>query len=474
MRKSTCILLFVCLCLCSLHNCGKEQSHQKPAVQPANQFDHLNDAEVTLNPIIPKILDRLAPDRLRGNIETLVSFETRHILSDTTSEKRGIGAARRWIYGELKRYKEECGGRLQLQYDKWRQRSDSLGRVTLVNITAWLPGKSLESQDRTVIFCAHYDSRASDGRNAGIAAPGANDNGSGVSVVMEMARLFSLYQFETNILFAILDGSEHGLFGSTRLAERAQRDGWQVDAVLSLDAVGNITAANGAVDSTSLRCFSEGIPYLETPEQALQRKINGGAADAPSRQLARYIRRMAETYIPDFNVSLIFRPDAIGHTGDHLVFNKVGYAAVGLTEAVDNSHFRQQNVRIEDGKQFGDLPEYISLSYLHKVAQVSAATLAGLALAPNAPREVTINRENDHDTLLTFQNLSPNSDLAAYKILVRETTAPFWQKQIVFTNREPLIECTLRNITLDNYFFAISTVDRDGNESIPVFPRLLQ
>ena len=454
--------------------CDTQKKQTDTAQQTQNPYDDLDDVNVIINPVIEKILSRISHETIGENINKLASFETRHILSDTTSTQRGIGAARRWIYGEFKNYKVECGGRLQLQYDKWRQNTDSLGRVNLVNIIATLPGKSLESLDRTLIICAHYDSRATNGNDALIAAPGADDNASGVVVVMELARLFSLYQFETNIVFGILDGSEHGQYGSTRLTEGASRNNWNVDAVISLDAVGNIIGSHGNVDSTTLRCFSEGTKYIESPEEIQIRKQTGGESDSPSRQLARYFKRLGEAYVEDMSVKLVYRPNQVGRTGDHIPFNQKGFTAIGLSESIQNSYYRHQNVRIEDGKQFGDLPEFISTNYVYNVAKLTAATLASLALAPNPPQDVCIDGTEEHDTLLTWQNLKTNSDLSDYKIYVRETTSPIWQKQIFTNNINPSVRCILRNITPDDYFFAVAAIDLDGNETIPIFPKPLQ
>jgi len=295
-------------------------------------------------------------------------------------------------------------------------------------------------------------------------APGANDDGSGVAAMLELARVLSLYRFDATLLFAAVAGEEQGLLGSTRLAQMVQERGWELVGVLSLDMIGNVVGGNGLVDSTRLRCFSEGVAYTETPEEGRLRWRLGAESDSPSRQLARYAKAQIETYLPDLAVSLVFRPDRLGRGGDHLPFNRAGFAAVRFTEA--NEHFGHQHqlVRIEGGVQYGDLPEFLSYTYLARATKAVGAVVAALALSPRPPQEVRLSRGKGYDAHLSWKDPTPMSDVAGYKIYVRQTTSPTWQKQVLVHGST---EATIRGLCIDDYFFAVAAVDRDGNESLP-------
>lgn len=466
MRAGTTGLLAVLL---TLGGCGKRAEHLQPSATVHSPFASLAEARIQKNSVIAKMLAQVNSDSLRGLVTALASFETRHTLSDTTSEQRGIGAARRWLVKRFLACRAACGGRLQVDCDRWREQIPGMGQATLVNVLAILPSPALELQSRVVLVCAHYDSRSSDPRDAVASAPGANDDGSGVAAMLELARVLGQYRFDATLVFAAVAGEEQGLLGSARLAQMVQERGWELVAAVSLDMIGNVVSGNGMVDSVRVRCFSEGIPCTATAEEVRARWRMGSECDSPSRQLARYAKAQAETYLPHLSVTLVFRPDRLGRGGDHLSFNRLGFPAVRFTEA--NEHFGHQHqlVRIEEGVQYGDLPEFLSYSYLTRATKAVGAVVAGLALSPRAPQEVTLNRGNGYDAHLTWKDPTPMSDVAGYKVYIRQTTSPSWEKQVIVRGAT---QVAINGVCIDDYLFAVVALDRDGNESLSAPPTL--
>ncbi|MCR4439474.1 MAG: M20/M25/M40 family metallo-hydrolase [bacterium] len=460
----------VALAIFALSACARRTERAVEEVVPPS-FAELADAKMSSNPVIAKMLAQISPDTLESLVATLASFETRHTLSDTTSDHRGIGAARRWLERRFRSYRAACGGRLQVECDRWHQQIPGMGMGTLVNVLAILPAPDPQLQSRVVLLCAHYDSRSGEAKDAMASAPGANDDGSGVAALLELARVLCLYRFEATLVFAAVAGEEQGLLGSARLAEQVQQRGWEPMAVLSMDMIGNVVGGNGLVDSSRVRCFSEGVSYTESEEEARRRWRMGGESDSPSRQLSRYAKAQAETYLPDLAVSLVFRPDRPGRGGDHLSFNRAGFAAVRFTEA--NEHFGHQHqlVRIEGGVQYGDLPEFLSYSYLARVTKAVGAVAAGLALSPRPPQQVKLDRGQGYDARLSWNDPAPMNDLAGYKVYIRQTTSPVWQKELFVRNATV---AAIKGLCIDDYFFAVAAVDRDGNESLPCFATLGQ
>ncbi len=445
--------------------CDKGHQRRTAPPPPPAPLAALPDAAPQRNPVIERMLAHISAESLRVLVESLAAFDTRHTFSDTTSDQRGIGAARRWLGRKFLAYRAACGGRLQVEYDRWTQELPGFGRATLVNVLVTLPAANPALQSRVVLLCAHYDSRAADARDATAAAPGANDDASGVAAVLELARVLSRYRFEASVVFAAVAGEEQGLLGSSRLAEMAKERGWELLAVLSLDMIGNVLGGDGLVDSTQVRCFCEGTSYLEAQEQARPRWSVGSENDSPSRQLARYAKAQAETYLDDLRVRLVFRPDRLGRGGDHLSFNRAGYAAVRFIEAREHFGRQHQQVRIEGGVQYGDLPEFISYSYLGRVTKAVGAAVAGLALSPRPVQRATVDRGQGYEAHLVWEDPEPMEDLAGYKVYVRETTAPIWQKQVPVAGAN---EVTIKGLCIDDHLFAVAAVDRDGNESLPV------
>jgi Zn-dependent M28 family amino/carboxypeptidase len=424
-------------------------------------------------PQAPKILQivrEIDPERIEASVRKLASFGTRHTLSVTDDPDRGIGAARNWIKSELEQYSADSGGRLKVEFqevviDKPTERVPR-APVSIVNVLATLPGEQPQAADRVYIVTGHYDSRVSAVNDATSFAPGANDDASGTAAIMEMARVMSKYHFDATIVFAAVAGEEQGLLGAAGLAERAKRENWRVGGMFTNDIIGNTTGGNGMHDDSRVRLFSEGVPRVEPPMLMQARQSVGGENDGPSRQLARYIKEVAERYVPRFHVTLVYRPDRFGRGGDHIPFLRQGFPAVRFTEPNENYAHQHQDVRVENGQQFGDLPEFVDFRYVAQVARVNAAAVASLASAPAPPRNVAISTQLEYDATLWWEaNSEP--DVARYRVLARETTAPTWQKQIDVGN---VTRATLKGLSKDDYLFAVQAVDRDGNASVPVAP----
>ncbi|MBX3277586.1 MAG: M28 family metallopeptidase [Acidobacteria bacterium] len=425
------------------------------------------------NPQIEKILSEISAADIEANIRKLVSFGTRHTLSDQESPVRGIGAARRWIKSEFDRYSRESGGRLLVVEDEFIQPATQRfpREAKLVNIVATLPGEQSESKDRIYVVSGHYDSICSPFADTECDAPGANDDASGTAAVMEMARVMSKYRFDATIVFMTVPGEEQGLLGARHWAEEGKKKNLNIAAMFTNDIIGNTLGGNGVRDNRRVRLFSEGVPTAETAAEARTRQSVGGENDSPSRQLARYIKEMGERYLNNFEVTLVFRRDRYGRGGDHIPFLERGWAAVRFTEPNEDFTRQHQRVREENGIRYGDVPEMVDFDYVAQVTRVNAAALAGMALAPAAPSGVRFRTaRQEYDTVLAWQkNAEP--DLAGYRILWRETHQPFWQRSVDVGD---VTEYVLKGLSKDDYFFAVQAIDRDGNASVPSFPRLQQ
>jgi hypothetical protein len=340
--------------------------------------------------------------------------------------------------------------------------------VEVVNVVATLPGTQPESKDRIYIVSGHYDSIPRPATDATIAAPGANDDASGTAAVMEMARVMSKYEFDSTLVFVTVAAEEQGLNGSTALAEKAKKENWNIGAMLDNDIVGNTLGGNGVRDNSHVRVFSEGVPSSETQQEARARQSNGGENDGPSRQLARYIKSMCEKYVPSMNVNMVFRRDRYGRGGDHIPFLQQGYAAVRFTEPNEDFTRQHQSIREENGIKYGDVPDMVDFAYVAQVARVNAASMASMALAPASPSGVTFGtRGQEYDTTLNW-TANKEPDLAGYQVVIRSTTAPDWERRVYVGN---VTTATLKGLSKDDYMFAVQAIDKDGNESIPTFPR---
>lgn len=417
----------------------------------------------------------IRPANVEHTIRTLVSFGTRSTLSAQDDPKRGIGAARDWLYGELQNIAETSGGRMTVELQSFEQAPGRYQRIAtptrLTNVVATLRGIEPESAGRTYVVSGHYDSMCSSPTDATCDAPGADDDASGVAVVLEAARVMAPHRFNATIVFMAVAGEEQGLIGSTYFAEQAKQKGIHIDAMFTNDIVGNTLGGNGVRDRKTLRVFSEGIPTSETQDETRIRQAVGGENDGPSRQLARFIKATASRYLPDFRVQMIYRRDRYLRSGDHVPFLQQGYTAVRLTEPNENYNHQHQNVRVENGVQYGDLPEFVDFAYVANVARVNTAALASLALAPARPRDVhilTARLTNDTDLQWTA---SMEPSFGHYEIVWRDTTDPTWTHAKAI-GRETTY--TAKGMSKDNYFFGVRSVSKDGHASPVSFPTPLR
>jgi hypothetical protein len=431
------------------------------AAQPAAPNVTRHQAE------IDKIVSEVSPKRIEGYVRKLVSFGTRHTMSDTTSETTGIGAARRWIKSEL----ERCGAgtRMQVAFDGHTAPAGGrLSRPTeIVNVVATLPGTQAESKDRMYVVTGHYDSRVTDVMNFTDTAPGANDDASGTAAVMELACVMAKHDFDATIVFMTVAAEEQGLLGATHWAGEAKKNNWNVAGMFTNDIIGSSTADDGRKDDKQVRLFAEGLPATkELNDVNRMLAQTGGENDSISRQLARHVKEQGERYVKGFKVNVIYRRDRYLRGGDHMPFLQNGYAALRFTEPNEDFDHQHQDLRTENGKKIGDLPEYDDFNYIAKVARVNSAALASLALAPAAPQKVAVRTDKliNDSTLVWEPNTEP--DLAGYRVVWRDTTSPEWQGS-KFVGK--VTETTLK-LSKDNYFFGVQAVDKDGNVSPATYP----
>ncbi|HKO36539.1 MAG TPA: M28 family metallopeptidase [Pyrinomonadaceae bacterium] len=426
-------------------------------------------APVRGNPDIPKIVAEMSARRIEASIRKLVSFGTRNTLSEQNDPNRGIGAARDWLYAEFQKAAAESGGRMTVEKQSYEQpRAARVPQPTIVtNVVATLKGTQSESTNRIYVVSGHYDSMCSSPTDAKCDAPGANDDASGTAAVLEMARVMAKYKFDATIVFMAVAGEEQSLLGATYFAEQAKKNNMDIEAMFTNDIVGNTLGGNGVRDRRTLRVFSEGVPSNETQQEATTRRSVGGENDSQSRQLARFIKEVTDRYVPNMNVLMIYRRDRYGRGGDHQPFLERGYAAVRFTEPNEDYRHQHQNIRIENGIQYGDLPQFVDFGYVANVARVNAASLAMLASAPARPKSVTMTTGLSNDTELKWHaNTEP--DVAGYEVVWRDTTAATW------TNSRPVgnvMTYTLKGMSKDNYFFGVRSVDSQGNRSPVTYPR---
>ena len=419
--------------------------------------------------VLREIQQQVSANRLKSDVTELVGFGTRHTLSDTTSTTQGIGAARRWIKSEFDKISEQCGGCLEVIYQK--QTFSGEKRIPepteVVNVIAIQRGQL--DPNRYIVMSGDIDSRVSDPLDYTSASPGANDNASGVGGVIETARVLSKYKFAGTVVYAALSGEEQGLFGGKIMAGIAKKEGWRVEAVINNDMIGNITGINGVINNTTARVFSEGIRFVETPDEAKKRRFTGGEVDSPSRNVARYIDEIADQYIPNLDVMMVYRLDRFGRGGHHRPFNAVGYPAVRIMETNEHYDRQHQDLRTENGRAYGDVISGVDFDFNAKLTSLNAVTMASMAWAPAPPANTEISGAVKASTTLTWQRPEGKmaENLAGYRVHWRLTTEPTW------TNSQyvgDVSEFELKNIVIDNYFFGVSSVSKDGFESPVVFP----
>jgi Zn-dependent M28 family amino/carboxypeptidase len=424
-------------------------------------------APPTVDPRVRDLVRAVSAERLRADLTTLVGFGTRHTLSDTVSPTRGIGAARRWIKAEFERIAAACGGCLEVFYVE--QVYDGLPRVprptNVVSVVAVQRGTT--DPQRFLVMSGHFDSRVSDAQNAVDSAPGANDDGSGTVAVIEAARVLSRHRFNASIAYATLAGEEQGLLGGRRLAQYARDVGWRIAGVLNNDIVGNITGVDGITDSTMVRVFSDAVPPEEPERDRVARRGAGGEVDGVSRQLARYVDRIAERYLPAFDVWMIWRHDRFGRGGDHRPFADLGWPAVRISEGHEFYARQHQDIRVAGDTAYGDVLAGVHFPYLAKVTALNAASLASLAWAPGPPRAVRVSGAGRPAARLTWEAPADSGNVAGYRVYWRRTDAPTWDQSAWVGN---VREYVATGRVLDNWYFGVASVSREGHESPVVFP----
>ncbi len=422
------------------------------------------------DPQIAAALKQISAEKIRANIEKLASFQTRSTLSAqdqaSIAAGHGIGAARKWIKSEFERYSRDCGGRLEVKTDSFtEQPADRIPKPTeITNVYAVLKGTDPENAKRVVLVTGHYDSRNSDTLDTTGVAPGANDDASGTAVSLECARVLSRLKFPATIIFLTVAGEEQGLNGSHHFAQMAKSEGWNIEAVLNNDIVGG--DRNSQQDPSVVRVFSEGVPSAATDTELKLIRNLGGESDSPSRQIARYVGEVGRTYVVGLKPTLVFRLDRYLRGGDHISFNQQGFAAVRFTEYREDYHHQHQNVRTENGIEYGDVPKFVNFDYVANVSRLNAATLASLASAPAPPDKVRlVTKELENDSTLTWEP-SPGSRTDAYEVLWRATTSAEWEHTQPVGN----VTKTTLPISKDNVIFAVRAVDKEGHRSLPVVP----
>jgi Zn-dependent M28 family amino/carboxypeptidase len=414
-------------------------------------------------PLLKTLAAGVSAERLQATDARLVAFGTRHTLSDTQSDTRGIGAARRWVARQFEALSGKCSGCLRIETPSQTFTGARIAQPTAVTDVLAIQ-RGTTDPDRVVIISAHIDSRASDVMDGKIDAPGANDDGSGVSAVLEAARLLSGHKFPATIVYAVLSGEEQGLFGGKVLADYAVAQNWRVEADLNNDIIGNIHGQSGVVDNTHVRVFSEGSRTTESAAQSAARHEAGGEEDSPSRNLARFVQALADRYLNDLQVRMIYRPDRFGRGGDQRELLVQGFPAVRITEAAENYTRQHQTVRVENGVRYGDVLDGVDFPYLAKVTRLNVIALAALASAPEPPRDLAISGAVTANTTLKW---TPSAGAVAYRIWWRETSEPRWRYS---RPAGPASEATLDGVNIDDWFFGVSAIGPDGFESPVVFP----
>jgi hypothetical protein len=420
------------------------------------------------DPAIEKMVREVSKDSLESYVRKMVSFGTRNTLSTQTDPNRGIGAARNWVLMRFNEFAKQSGGRLAAIIDTTTLQKD--GRrvdttLLLGNVMATLKGVD-PNDKRIFIISGHLDNMRSSVLDRVGDAPGANDDASGVAALMECTRIMSKHSFPATIIFVAVSGEEQGLLGSTFLAEKAKKENWNIEAVLNNDIMGgNNENETNKASNNQVRVFSEGLSVLDTGRAATTIRNLGLENDGKARQLARYVKEIGERYVKNLKIVMIYRNDRFLRGGDHTPFVQRGFAAVRITEMNENYNHQHQDVRVENGVQFGDLPEYMDFEYLRKNTAMNLSTLANLAKSPSMPQEVKVEtRRLTNYTNLTWKT-PVSGKVKGYYVLMRETTSPVWEKKMFTTDTKMDL-----SFSKDNYFFAVQSVSEGGNESLPVIP----
>ncbi|HEV7645428.1 MAG TPA: M28 family metallopeptidase [Pyrinomonadaceae bacterium] len=420
------------------------------------------------NADVVAMLKNISAKNIEATIRKLVSFGTRNTLSEQNDPNRGVGAARDWLYGEFQKISADCGGCLQVEKQTFLQ--EKANRVpeptNLTNVVATLKGTT--DPGRVYVVSGHYDSMCSSPTDAKCDAPGANDDASGTATVLEAARVMSKYKFDATIVFMAVPGEEQGLLGAAYFAKQAEANKTNIEGMFTNDIVGGVTSQKNMPDRNAVRVFSEGVPTKESEAEANTRRGVGGENDSQSRQLARFIKETGDRYLPKFPVRMMYRRDRYLRGGDHIPFLERGFTAVRITEMHEDYTHQHQNVRMENGVQYGDLPEFVDFEYVANIARINTASLACLAMAPAKPRNVgTVTARLTNDTELKW-DANNDADIAGYEIVWRDTTSPVWTNALNVGNVTTYV---MKAMSKDNFFFGVRAVDKAGNKSPVVYPR---
>lgn len=412
------------------------------------------------------IIDAISAERIKNDVKTLADFGTRHTLSDTVSDTRGIGAARRWIKSQFETISKDCNNCLDVFYQKNFVKEGAGDRIVkdvwINNVVAIQKGTKYPN--RYIIMSGDIDSRVSDPTDFTSDSPGANDNASGMAGTIEAARVLSKYQFENSIIYIGLAGEEQGLFGGKGFAEYAKANNMEIIGIFNNDMIGNITGVDGVIDNRTFRIFSEPVPVTETEKERKDRRLYGGEVDGISRQLARYVYKTTKTYMPEMNPMMVYRLDRFARGGHHRPFNDVGFAGIRIMEAHENYTQQHQDIRTENGINYGDTFEHVNFGYAKKLTAVNAINLASIASAPPVPKTVAIGGLVQPSTKLKWDKID---GAVGYKIYWRDTTSPTWDSGRYVGD---VSEFTLEGIVIDNFYFGVASVGINGFESPVVFP----
>ena len=417
--------------------------------------------------VIFNIISDISEERIKDDIVNLANFGTRHTLSDTVSNERGIGAARRWIKKTFESISEDCNNCLEVFDQKNYFKKNNLRLIKDVwinNVVAIQRGSKYPN--RYVLMSGDIDSRVSDPNDFISDSPGANDNASGMAGTIEAARVLSKYKFDNSIVYVGLSGEEQGLYGGKGLAEYAKKNNWDIIGILNNDMIGNIEGVNGVIDNKSFRIFSEPVPANESDRQRYMRRFYGGEVDGNSRQLARFIYNSTKKYLPDLNPDLVYRLDRFGRGGHHRPFNDLGFAGVRIMESNENYNRQHQDIRTENNIDYGDVVSGVNFEYAKKLTAVNAVNLALLGWSPPPPKNLKIGGIVEPSVKFKW-DYSDNQDIIGYKIYWRTTSAPNWEFSKVINKKN---EFTLDGIIIDNFLFSVVSINSQGFESIYEFP----
>jgi hypothetical protein len=413
------------------------------------------------------IISKISEERIKNDIITLANFGTRHTLSDTVSDTRGIGAARRWIKKTFNSISHECNNCLEVfdQRNYFKKNNLRLIKDVWINNVVAIQ-RGIKYPNRFVIMSGDIDSRVSDPNDFTSNSPGANDNASGMAGTIEAARVLTKYKFDNSIVYVGLSGEEQGLYGGKGLAEYAKKNNWEIIGVLNNDMIGNIEGVNGVIDNKSFRIFSEPVPANESDRQRYMRRFYGGEVDGNSRQLARFIYNSTKKYLPELNPDLVYRLDRFGRGGHHRPFNDLGFAGVRIMESNENYNRQHQDIRFENNINYGDVISGVNFEYAKKLTAVNAINLALLGWSPPPPKNLKIGGIVEPSVKFKWDG-SENKDIIGYKIYWRKTSSPNWEYSKL---TDKINEYTLEGIIIDNFLFSVVSINSKGFESIYQFP----